>query len=349
MTDWKPKLGLLPQIPDRPVLMLRPSVVELAAPPLEVHNLELIADPDMLGNDKYGDCVAVAIENDRRASRAALALPLNKMSATQVVANYFAMTGGPDSGLVAQLALEWVKKNGWGTDKLLCFARVNIALTPIRQTVAEFLSGLFCVEIDTSEEYPSALWNADNSAYAGGHGIATGTYTQAYTMDKTWGYIARMTPSFVAQKVSEFDVLVWDFQWNALTYTRQVQLIADYQVLTGKTWTGPVPPAPIPEVIVLGTPIGIARIGTSTDIRGITTAGAATVSLQLGGDVVVYGETTVAGYTTDGTPRSPVWRIVAGGAEVWLLKRNSVFTPVGDVTHTVVVNVDGVAKATLTV
>lgn len=248
---WKPKLGLLPQIPDRPVLMLRPEVVELAAPPLEVHNLEKIADPDMLGNDTKGDCVAVAIENDRRCSRAALGLPLNKLTAAQVVANYFKMTGGPDAGLVAQLALEWVRKNGWPgcTDKLLVFARVNIALTPIRQTVAEFLSGLFCVEIDASQEYPEALWAADNSAYRGGHGIAGGTYTQAYTMVKTWGYIASMTPSYVAQKVNEFDVLVWDFQWAALTYDRQVQLVTDYQALTGKTWTGPapVPPAPTPE------------------------------------------------------------------------------------------------------
>jgi hypothetical protein len=245
MTDFKPKLGLLPPIPGRPVLMLRPTVAVLPAPPPEVHNLEKIEDPDMLGNNKYGDCVAVAIENDRRASRAAMGLPLNKMTAAQVVANYFKMTGGPDSGLVEQLALEWAHRNGWGTDKLLCFARVNIALTPIRQTVAEFCSGVFGVEIDASETYPSSLWNADNSAYQGGHGVATGTYDQTYTVVRTWGYDARMTSSFVSKKVGEFYVLVWDFQWNALTYERQTQLVADYEALTGKTWTGP---APIPPV-----------------------------------------------------------------------------------------------------
>jgi hypothetical protein len=325
MSDFKPKFGLLPPIPDRPVLMLRPAV-ELPAPPPEVHNLEKIADPDMLGNDKYGCCVAVAIENDRRVSRAAMGLPLNKMTAAQVVFNYFAMTGGPDSGLVAQLALEWVHRNGWGADKLLCFARVNPTLTPIRQTIAEFCSGLFCVEIDASEEYPANIWNADSSAYAGGHGVATGTYDQTYTTVKTWGYLAHMTPLFVARKVGEFDVLVWDFQWNALTYARQTQLVTDYEALTGKSWTGPTPEEPMP--LPLGTPTGIARVSTDPQTKLITLAGTVSSTLPpLGCDVVVYGEATVLGFDKDGSGSSKVYRI-ACPTEIYLLQRNATFTPI---------------------
>src|ERR1035437_2961088 len=243
---WRPKFGLLPPIPDRPVLELRTLGTALPKPPPEVHNLELIPDSDMLGNNRYGDCIAVAIENDRRASRAALGLPLNKMTAAQVVKNNFAMTGGPDVGLVAQLALEWTHRNGWGGDRLLCFARVNRSLLSIDETISEFHSGLFCVEIDGSQEYPSSLWNPDNSGYAGGYGVAGGTYTPQYTVVRTWGYNARMTPAFVAQKCGEFDVLIWDFEWNSLNYERQTQLVSDYQILTGNTWTGPLPIPPTP-------------------------------------------------------------------------------------------------------
>jgi hypothetical protein len=226
-------------------------------PPTEIHNLELIADPDMLGNDTHSDCVAAGIENNKRACRAALGLPLNKLTAAQVLANYYKMTGGPDSGLVEQLALEWVQKHGWGTDKLLCFAGVVPKITPIDETVSEFHSGLFGLEIDTAQEYPATVWDdiplGPKNKKLGGHGTAAGTYNPELTFCKTWGYLAQMTPSYVGAKVGEFWVLVWDFMWKSLTYARQVQLVADYETLTEKAWTGPAPVA-VPTITTVKFP-----------------------------------------------------------------------------------------------
>jgi hypothetical protein len=266
---FEPQLGLLPKDPARPVLMLPALAVALPAPPLEVHNLELISDPDMLGNNVWGNCVFAGIENDRRTSRAALGLPLEKLTATQVVENYKNYTGAttpPGPGASIQLVLEWVRKYGWpgSADKLLVFSEVTPAITPIDQTVSEFHSGIFGVEIDASEAYPSSLWNADNTALRGYHATAAGTYDRLYTFCKTWGYLARMTPSYVAGKLNGFYVLVWDFEWKSLTYERQVQLVTDYQALTQKTWIGPAPVPPLGANVYTGltsTRVADSRIG----------------------------------------------------------------------------------------
>ena len=51
--------------------------------------------------------------------------------------------------------------------------------------------------------------------------------------------------------IDELVVCVWDFQWRALTYERQLACIDSYQYVTGKTWTGPAAiPSITPEVTV---------------------------------------------------------------------------------------------------
>jgi hypothetical protein len=248
MIDIRPQLGRLPAEPGRPRLSLAP-LAGLPTPPAEVHNLELIPDADMLGNDVWGDCVFASIENDRRCSRAALGLPLNKVGAAQVVASYKAFTGistPPGPGAVVQRALEWVRHNGWpgSTDRLLAFGDPRVGILPIDQMVAEFHSGIFGVEIDAAQEYPAKVWDAVPSPFMGGHAIAAGTYTPSYTMAKTWGYIASMTPAYVAGKMGEVWATIWDFEWNSLSFERQTQVIADLAALTGDAWNGPAPVQP---------------------------------------------------------------------------------------------------------
>ena len=254
--------GKLPPIPDRPALMLRTLgiVPTLPVPPAEVHNIELVPDPDMLGNDAWGDCVFVSIENNRRIAAAALGVPIVRMTAQQVVDQYCAYTGThtpPGPGAVIQTALEWVRRRGWGGNQLLAFARVPLTELAIREAVAEFASCAFGVVIRAGEEYPSRVWNSVTGTVDGGHGVAGGTYVPSWVGCKTWGYLAEMTSHFVENGgVDEVDVLVWDFQWASLSYDRQVTLITDYQALTGKTWTGPapIPPNPTPEVNVFLLP-----------------------------------------------------------------------------------------------
>jgi hypothetical protein len=96
----------------------------------------------------------------------------------------------------------------------------------------------------------------------------------------------------------------------------------------------------------LGTPIGIARVGTDPAIKGLVPNSSPQqfVVLPLGYDFVVYGEKTIPGFDTDGSGQSRVWRLAFNG-ETWLLQRNATFTPIGgaDTKHTVSLVVDGVA------
>src|ERR1035437_301869 len=255
--DWKPQLGLLPAIPDRPILEMRALAVAyvLPVPPPEVHNIELdAADTGLYGNGEYGNCVFVAIEKDRVISAEALGVKITKLTAANVIAKYQEFTGitaPPGPGAVTQLVLEWIQKTsfGWGGSHLLAFGRAPLNQTGARETVSEFQSGIFSVTIHQSQEYPNRTWDQKpNDPIVGGHAIGAGTYTQLLEFAKSWGYMVSMTPAFFAGSVDEIAVLVWDFQWESLTYERQTALIADVQALTGKAWTGPQPIAPTPPV-----------------------------------------------------------------------------------------------------
>ena len=259
---WKPQLGLLPAIPGRPTLQLRSLAAEpvaLPVPPPEIHNIERVPDRDMLGNDKWGDCVFAAIENNRRIAAATLGATITRLTAAQVVANYKSHTGAttpPGPGAVIQKALKWAHDHGWGGSKLLCYATLPRTELAIREAVNEFQSCLFGVVIKAAQEYPAKVWADVGGKTVGGHGVAGGTETVGYDFAKTWGYMVEMTPNFMHVQCNEVSVLVWDFQWASLTYDRQVSLVADYQALTGKTWTGPAPiaPPPVPPTPPTPTP-----------------------------------------------------------------------------------------------
>lgn len=317
--DFKPKLGLLPPIPDRPMLEMRALAVAYAlpVPPPEVHNIELVPDPDMLGNDVWGDCVFAAIENDRRVSAAALGVPITRLTAANVVGKYKEFTGittPPGPGAVIQLALEWVRKTsfGWGGNHLLAFGRAPLNQTGAKQTVSEFQSGIFAVTLHQSQEYPNRTWDQrPNDPVVGGHAIGAGTYTTLAEFAKTWGYMISMTPAFFAGSVGEISVLVWDFQWESLTYERQTALIADVQALTGKAWTGPQPVAPvtttrtamqytaIPPVRILDTRKGVGLLGQCRShlARKFAVAGVSSIPANA---VAVNGNLTATQQTSPG-------------------------------------------------
>src|ERR1035437_8122687 len=165
--DWKPQLGLLPAIPDRPMLEMRALAVPyvLPAPPPEVHNIELdAADTGMLGNDVWGDCVFAGIEKDRVISAEALGVKITKLTAANVIAKYVEYTGvttPPGPGAVTQLVLEWIRKTsfGWGGSHLLAFGRAPLNQTGAHETVSEFQSGLLSVTLHQSQEYPNRTWD----------------------------------------------------------------------------------------------------------------------------------------------------------------------------------------------
>ena len=258
MTD-KPQLGRLPRPPERLVASLRPRPPELLPVyPTEVHNIERDTSTDMLGNDVWGDCVFASIENHRRIAALALGAPITWLTAQQVVDKYCAYTGiysAPGPGAVIVDALNWVRKNpaGWGGNHLLYFADVPLTEDDVRHSCFEFQSLISGEVIRAAQEYPAAVWDHTTTSVLGGHATAGGTYTSLYDFLKTWGYMVEVTDSFFTHDIDEVLVVVWDFQWESLSYDRQLALVADIEELTGQPWTGPAPTQPPGAVMAVTT------------------------------------------------------------------------------------------------
>jgi hypothetical protein len=260
---FKPLFGRLPREEGKSAVAVVPSAGAAPARPVEVHNIELDAsDKNMYGNGgtevlgvAWGDCVHVMIEKDRVISAEALGVKITKLTPAQVVKNYcdqngvpFVASAAPGPGSNILNALKWAQNHPerFAGSKLLFYGDFPITDEGMKQAVAEFMSVCVGVEVYGSMEYPAPVWYVPpKGRLLGGHGIAGGSYTALYNFIKTWGYMVEVNSAGFGT-IDELVVLVWDFQWAALTYERQLACIASYVFATGKTWTGPAPVAPPP-------------------------------------------------------------------------------------------------------
>lgn len=272
------------------------AVVPIGAAPVrpaEVHNIELdAADTNMYGNDVWGDCVFVMIEKDRVISAEALGVAITKLTPSQVITNYCDFTGvhtapGPGANILA--ALKWAQNHPerFGGSKLLFYGDVPINDEAMKQTVSEFESVCVGVNVYQSMEYPHRVWYLGaRGAKVGGHGIAGGSYALDNFI-KTWGYMVEINSAGFTT-IDELVVCVWDFQWAALTYERQLACIASYQFVTGKPWTGPAPINPLPYAPRIAMSTVFDKPARALDTRignGLSGKfrGGATRTLQIGG------------------------------------------------------------------
>jgi hypothetical protein len=256
MIDNKPLLGRLPREEGKSAVAIIPGLGAAPSRPVEVHNIERdSADTSMYGNDLWGDCVFVMIEKDRVISAEALGVTIAKLSAAQVVQNYCDYNGmssdprnapGPGSDILG--ALKWAQDHPerFGGSKLLFYGDVPINDESMKQAVAEFSSVCVGVVVYQSMEYGAKVWyNEPRGPKIGGHGIAGGSYTTLYNFIKTWGSMVEIN-SAGFNTIDELVVCIWDFQWTALTYDRQIEVSQAYTWITGKAWTGPAPVKPTP-------------------------------------------------------------------------------------------------------
>lgn len=273
--EGRPLLGRLPREENKSAIAIIPMGAAPARP-VEVHNIELdAADTNMYGNGgtevlgtAWGDCVFEMIEEDRVISAKALGVPVTHTTPAQVVRNYcdyngipYAASSAPGPGSNILGALKWAQNHPerFGGSKLLFYGDYPITDEGMKQAVAEFGSVCVGVVVYAAMEYPNKVWyTGARGANVGGHGIAGGSYTATDNSIKTWGYQVSINAKGFGT-IDELVVCVWDFQWPALPYERQIACIDSYQYVTGKTWTGPQPIKPIiqevtvPSVIVLFT------------------------------------------------------------------------------------------------
>jgi hypothetical protein len=87
-------------------------VLALPPPPEEFDATGEIDHFDMLGNDKYGDCVFAEEASYKRCVRLDTGLPDFRISAETCVKDYLVFTGGQDNGAEIHAALDWFEHVG---------------------------------------------------------------------------------------------------------------------------------------------------------------------------------------------------------------------------------------------
>lgn len=226
-----------------------------------------ITDWKMLGNDQYGDCVAVAWANNRYLVSTYLDTKAEYPTQDQVYAFY--KTQNPnfpnqDEGMEIQTALEYLQKTG-GPDgvKAVAFAKLDVTnIDEIRAAVAIFGSVIYGITVTSANETEfdkNQPWDyVRNSQNLGGHGIAGTGYTPDVRF-VTWAEETEFTDAFIQHQMEEAWVVIYPEHLGAKAFEAGIdvtQLAADFKELTGKDLPVPTPtPTPEPTPAPAPTPV----------------------------------------------------------------------------------------------
>ena len=215
----------------------------------------------MLGNDQYGDCVAVTWANVRRLVTATLTAHATYPGLDEVIALYKTQNPGfpgEDNGMEIQQVLEYLVKTG-GPDgvKAVAFAQVDHTnVDEVKAALAIFgyvWTGVNVLNVNMDQFRAGQPWDYDpGSPVDGGHSIITGGYgpagAGALGGDErfiTWAQETSFTDSFWSHQVEETWVCIWPEHLGSEAFLQGVnvaQLAADYQAITGQALPLPQPP-----------------------------------------------------------------------------------------------------------
>jgi hypothetical protein len=264
------KFGRRPNDPARPRIRLGRSLTGvIPAHPAATDYLARLSGWQMLGNDKYGDCVAVTWSNLRRLTTAVLSTeyypPLAQVEKFYVTQN--SAFPVEDNGMDIQTGLQDLVANG-GPDgvKALGFAAVDFT-SPAEVKAAIAIFGAvwtgFMVQDANMDQFGNhqPFDYVSGSPDAGGHSVLVGGYgpggsAQLGGDEKciTWAQETSFTPQFWSRQVQECWVVIWPEHLNSRQFLDGVdlpQFAADYTAITGRPFPVPVPaPAPVPPAPV---------------------------------------------------------------------------------------------------
>lgn len=267
MSDFK--FGRKPPV-NKPALLLSNILTGTTVPPHPVSEdmLAKLSNWQMLGNDAYGDCVAVTWANERRVYSTLLTDKPYYPTYDQVIKFY--KTQNPDfpnqdEGMNIQDALSYLVKNG-GPDgvKPLAFAKVNYSnLDEVKAALSIF--GCVWIGINVQEANMTQFDNGQpwdyvpGSAIDGGHSVVGGGYLGNSENDVrfiTWAQETGFTDNFWNNLVDEAWVVVWPELLGTKQFQEGIsltQLASDYKALTGRDF--PNIPTPTPNPIPTPTPV----------------------------------------------------------------------------------------------
>jgi hypothetical protein len=221
----------------------------------------------MLGNDTYGDCVAVTWANVRRLVTATLTATPDYPDQDQVFAVYKTQNPGfpaDDNGMDIQTLLEYLVATG-GPDgvKAAGFAAVDYTNpAEVKAAIALFgyvWTGVNVLDANQQEFGSGQPWDyVPGSPVDGGHSVITGGYgapgAGPLGGDErfiTWAQETSFTDAFWSNCVEEAWVVIWPEMLGSsdfLAGVNMTQLAADYQEITGNPFPASVtPPKPAPS------------------------------------------------------------------------------------------------------
>lgn len=247
------------QFPKRsPSIELKSILKAVPEHPLSVDYLANLSGWKLLGNNKYGDCLAVTWANSRRFISAMLGTEYYP-TLEQVLAVY--ETQNPrfpadDNGMDVQTLLEYLNKNP-GPDgvKLPAFASVDVNnLEEVRAALYIFGELWLGIEVQNANQQDFAdgvPWDYHpGDPVEGGHAVLAGGYLGKSANDVrfiTWGGETGMTDSFWNNLVAncpsgEAWLPIWPENMLTKQFVQGIDLAApkaDYQLLTGRVLTIP--------------------------------------------------------------------------------------------------------------
>lgn len=253
---------------NHPALQLADLLAPVPYHPPTQDNLAVLKGWQMLGNDQYGDCVAVTWANVRRLM-ANLAGTAEYPNLTQVITFYKTQNPGfpsQDDGMDIQTALEDLVANG-GPDgrHAVAFAKVDHTNPDeVKAAISIFgyvWTGITVLQANQDEFGKGLAWDyVKGSPVDGGHSVVTGGYYGLADDDErfiTWAQETGFTDNFWSHLVEEAWVVIWPEHLGTAAFQAgidPVKLAAAYQAITGKTLVLPTPVTPPPPPVAATFP-----------------------------------------------------------------------------------------------
>lgn len=205
------KLGkLAPEIPAG-LNMLAAYLTDPLPPAPASIAVPSVANWDMLGNDKYGDCTFAGMVHAFMTTASKEKETETFPNDSQTVAAYLSYTKGQDVGCVeAQLLQSWKSQSILGHE-LSAFAPVAVSnLEEVKQVIHTFgvcyigIEVPAACEVQFAEHKPWALTNtpADNQIL-GGHCVILVAYDSSYFYAITWGAVQKVEYTWLTKYMDE--------------------------------------------------------------------------------------------------------------------------------------------------
>jgi hypothetical protein len=225
----------------------------------------------LYANDKFGVCGPCSVANARILVTSRLTPDAVHTPGLQDVYALYRQSGNPrfdpktgadDDGVVMQVMLEALLKNGIGGVRPLGFARLDPDdLDELDAAIALFGQVLYGVDLQAHNEAETdrGTWTYQPGAGPwGGHAVLAGAYPADDGNDVvTWAKRVRCTDRFLKERLGEAWVVIWPEHLRDDAFLRGVDLpefARAYEQLTGRKFPAPVVPPVVPPVAPPVTP-----------------------------------------------------------------------------------------------